>query len=93
MKTNQVGMTLKRARIEAGYSQSDLAARLGYKTPQYISNYERGICLPSLKVLGAIVKELEMDEVQQKTLIFSLMDQYRGQIERAIGRDKMRVRR
>lgn len=91
--SDQIGKVLRRARLSAGYSQSDLAKALGYKTPQYISNYERGVCLPSLKVIGKIVRKLEMEELEQKSLIFAMMDNYRNKIEEAIGRTKARVRK
>jgi len=91
--SNQIGKVLRMARISAGCSQADLAKSLGYKSPQYISNYERGTCLPSLKVIGQIIRKLEMTEIEQKSLIFAMMDNYRDRIEQAIGRTEARVRR
>lgn len=37
---------LKNARAKAGLSQKEVANRLGYETPQFISNWERGISAP-----------------------------------------------
>jgi transcriptional regulator with XRE-family HTH domain len=42
---------IKKSRIKAKLSQREVAEYLGYKTPQYISNIERGLCfLPSEKI-------------------------------------------
>ena len=35
---------LKSYRISSGLSQADLSKKLGYKSPQLISNIERGLC-------------------------------------------------
>lgn len=51
-----LGNYLKRKRVEAGITQSDVAKRLGYSTPQFISNIERGLCSPPLKNLRVLVK-------------------------------------
>ena len=50
---------LKEARVKAGLSQGDVADKLGYATPQFISNWERGISAPpisGLKVLANLYK-------------------------------------
>lgn len=56
MKQNRFGAFLNKARINAGYTQLDVAKRLKYKTSQYISNYERGRCLPSIPALHVMIK-------------------------------------
>jgi transcriptional regulator with XRE-family HTH domain len=61
---------LKTKRISAGLSQKDVADRLGYSTPQFISNWERGVSQPPitiLKKLGEIYK-VSADEVFEVTL-------------------------
>lgn len=50
-------MFLKKIRLEKGLSQRELAETLGYKSGQFVSNYERDMCpVPEkvLKVLTAI---------------------------------------
>lgn len=42
---------LKQKRIAAGLSQADVADKLGYSTPQFISNWERGVSRPPISVL------------------------------------------
>lgn len=55
---------LKRARVAAGLSQRDVSNKMGYSTPQFISNWERGVSLPpmkSFKKLASILKIKEED--------------------------------
>lgn len=42
---------LRDARVEAGFSQQDVAKRLGYASPQFVSNWERGLSSPPCHVL------------------------------------------
>lgn len=54
---NQLAVFLKSKRVAAGLSQRQVADRLAYTTPQFISNWERGVShppIPSLKKLGAL---------------------------------------
>lgn len=46
-----VGSFLKKMRRKAGLTQSQLADQLSYTSAQFISNWERGLCLPPLDVL------------------------------------------
>lgn len=48
---NMLSDFLKTKRISAGLSQKDVADRLGYTTPQFISNWERGVSQPPINVL------------------------------------------
>lgn len=55
----QLAALLKQKRIAAGLSQGDVAMKMGYSTPQFISNWERGIACPpvrDLKKLADILK-------------------------------------
>lgn len=59
MPENMLSGFLKSKRIAAGLSQRDVADNLGYSTPQFISNWERGISCPpinALKKLGEMYK-------------------------------------
>jgi transcriptional regulator with XRE-family HTH domain len=46
-----VGSFLKSRRQRAGLTQQDVAQHLEYTSPQFISNWERGVSLPPLDVL------------------------------------------
>lgn len=49
-----LGLAIKEVREEAGLSQRDLAEPLGYTSPQYISNIERGIANINIETLSKI---------------------------------------
>lgn len=58
-------MSMKKWREKKGLTQAALAWRLGYSTPQFISNIERGVCrIPiskfraTCKILGIKVEDL-----------------------------------
>jgi transcriptional regulator with XRE-family HTH domain len=49
-----LGTFLKTKREEAGYSQGQIAKRLKYTSPQFVSNWERGISCPPIKILKTL---------------------------------------
>lgn len=49
-----LGEFLQTKRKAAGYSQWEVSVKLGYSTPQFISNWERGISSPPINVLKKI---------------------------------------
>lgn len=51
MRARVVGDFLRKRRTQAGLTQSELAELLSYSSAQFISNWERGLCLPPLEVL------------------------------------------
>lgn len=53
--------TLKKARIKQNISQRDLAEKLGYTSPQFVSNWERGVSNPPMSTLSELVKILKLD--------------------------------
>ena len=60
-------------RRKAGLSQSDIAWKLGFSLPT-VSRWERGICTPDLRAVGAIVDFLRRaDSHDEKTLIRSIL--------------------
>ena len=45
---------LQQKRKAANLSQRDVADKLGYQTPQFISNWERGVACPPVKDIKTI---------------------------------------
>lgn len=45
------GSVLKALREKAGLSQTAVAKQLDYSTPQFVSNWERGLSMPPLDVM------------------------------------------
>jgi len=68
----EMGKFLYEKRIKAGLSQKDVSDKLGYTSPQFISNYERGLCSPPLKKLKKIA---ELYKIKPK-VIADLMIKY-----------------
>lgn len=72
-KTKGLSGFLKQARIEKSITQFDAAKALGHATPQYISNFERGLCEPSLDMA---IKLCELYEVPKEKLFKVMMSIY-----------------
>lgn len=51
-----LGLFLKNKRIEAGLTQKDVAKKMGYTSPQFISNWERGLTAPPLSTIRSLIK-------------------------------------
>ena len=57
MPADSLNLYLKKQRLKSGLTQSQVAEMLGYSNSQFVSNWERGKCLPavsSLKELSSI---------------------------------------
>jgi transcriptional regulator with XRE-family HTH domain len=55
-----LGDYLHARRTKSGLSQGDVATKLGYSSPQFISNFERGLCAPPLNKLKMLVQLYDM---------------------------------
>lgn len=60
-RSDHVGKYLKQKREEAKISQLSLANTLGMESPQFVSNWERGVSDPPLKYLKTICKIIKAD--------------------------------
>ena len=60
-----LGGYLKQKRKASGLTQWDVAKELGYTSPQFISNFERGLCAPSFDTLPKLIKmySIPQDEI------------------------------
>jgi len=65
-----LGAYLKKKRLEAGLTQLEVADDLGYSSPQFISNIERGLCSPPLRNLKTMIKlyNISVNEVMELIL-------------------------
>lgn len=57
----KLGEHLKDVRESMNYTQSEVAQRLGYSSPQFISNIERGISVAPLDTLAKMIKMYKTD--------------------------------
>lgn len=60
-RSHNIGRYIKKKRMAAGYTQADLAKKLGY-TAQFVTNWERGVSSPPANTLRKIVTILEIPE-------------------------------
>ena len=65
-----LGNYLKLRRVTLGLTQAEVARKLNYASPQFISNFERGLCSPPLKNLKVLVKlyDIPVDELMNLML-------------------------
>ena len=80
-----LGGFLQAKRLKANLSQGEVATKLGYSSPQFISNFERGLCAPPLTKLKLIVKlyDLNPDE-----LVRLMLKEQERHIRKALGLKK-----
>ncbi|PIS12155.1 MAG: XRE family transcriptional regulator [Bdellovibrio sp. CG10_big_fil_rev_8_21_14_0_10_47_8] len=80
--TKRMGNFLKQKREQQGLTQAQVADKLGYGSPQFISNIERGISRVPLRSLKLFINvyDLKPDEV-----IDILLEEKRNQIKRQLG--------
>lgn len=57
----KLGVELQKARVEIGLTQIEVAKKLGYDSAQFISNFERGVCLPPKKTVKTLAKMYKMN--------------------------------
>ncbi len=67
---------LKRARENSGLSQADVARELGYSSPQFVSNWERGLSSPPVPKLKKLCRlyHVSMDEAYKAMLTATLQE-------------------
>ena len=55
------GAMLKASRASANLTQAKVAKALGYSTPQFISNWERGVAMPPFIQIRKLVAMYKLD--------------------------------
>ena len=50
----EIGQIIRTLREKKGLTQTDLAIKLGYRTPQFVSLFERGLSKVPLETLGQL---------------------------------------
>ncbi len=66
-----LGSLLKTARERVGMTQQAVAMKLSYSSPQFVSNWERGLAMPPMDVLPHLSKILA---IPPKELIEALCE-------------------
>ena len=81
----KLGKFLKTERVKAGLTQGEIANKLGYSSPQFISNIERGLSVIPLKTLAVLVSEYR---INQETMIKTIMDSQRQILKKYLSKAK-----
>ena len=81
----KLGLMIKEYRNKAQLSQAELAKKLGYTTPQFVSNFERGVGKVPLVVVGRLIKILELPE---REIMQLLIDEYTLEVKKDIAQGK-----
>lgn len=55
---------LHQARRDVKLKQIQVATELGYETPQFVSNWERGVSLPPPHAVNTLARLYELDRAQ-----------------------------
>lgn len=88
--SEQLGDFLKRRRRLARLTQSEVAKEFGYSSPQFISNWERGVSAPPLK---SVARLCELYGVSKNDMIEILVAEYRSKLEETFEEAKARANR
>ncbi len=72
LRGNELAEFLKKARMNAGLSQKEVAATLGYKSSQFVSNWERGLSSPPISTLRKLCELYKTNEQNMFTMIRSI---------------------
>lgn len=70
-KSSSVSEFLREARLKSGLSQAELSEKLGYTSPQIVSNWERGLCWAPLDKLYDISQILKLNKAQLIDLLMA----------------------
>ena len=53
---------IKKSRVKAGLTQRQVASKLGYTSPQNVSNWERGLALVPMDSFVRLIKMYQIDK-------------------------------
>jgi transcriptional regulator with XRE-family HTH domain len=85
---SRLGVYLKEARIKRGLTQKSVSDTLGYSTPQFVSNWERGLSPIPIDTLKTLLKlySLSLSEIVNKA-----MEEQEASLREAFGSKKKRL--
>lgn len=77
----KIGNDLKKMRENAGISQQHVSIVMKWKTPQLVSNFERGISLPPASSIYKLAKLYNVDYEMLKILVLQAsVERYRDKL-------------
>jgi transcriptional regulator with XRE-family HTH domain len=69
---------LRQKRLDSGLSQLDVARVLGYASPQFVSNWERGLVSPPLETIGVLI---DLYKIPPDEVVDRILDETRDYLE------------
>jgi transcriptional regulator with XRE-family HTH domain len=64
MSDGDLGGFLRQSRVKVGLSQKDVAVELGYKSSQFVSNWERGLSSPPIGTFRRLCSLYQTSETE-----------------------------
>lgn len=77
-----MGKYLQTKRVDQNLSQGQVASKLGYSSPQFISNIERGLCAPPLRKLK---KTINLYNLNGEEVMALILDQQESHLRKTLG--------
>jgi len=69
---------LRQKRLDSGLSQLDVARVLGYSSPQFVSNWERGLVSPPLETIAVLI---DLYKIPASEVVDRILDETRDYLE------------
>ena len=89
--STKLATSLKKLRVVRGLSQTEVAKKLGYSSPQFVSNWERGLASPPVKVIKRLSGLYESDANQLFQMVVRAAEsRMRVEFEKSKGRPPVR---
>ncbi len=76
---------LRQKRVDSGLSQLDVARELGYSSPQFVSNWERGLVSPPLETIAVLI---DLYKIPSNEVVSKILEETRDYLESNLGRKK-----
>ncbi len=78
---------LRQKRLDSGMSQLDVARVLGYSSPQFVSNWERGLVSPPLETIAVLI---DLYKISSTEVVEKIVDETRDYLQDSLGKTKKR---
>jgi transcriptional regulator with XRE-family HTH domain len=84
----KIGSIVREYRVKSGMTQMDLAEKLGYDSPQFVSLFERGFSKVPVDTLGQLVSILGIPE---KVVLGLLLADYENEVKSKLAEGKRKA--
>lgn len=76
---------LRQKRLDSGLSQLDVAKVLGYSSPQFVSNWERGLVSPPLETIAVLI---DLYKIPSGEVISKILEETQDYLESSLAGSK-----